>query len=106
MTFTPDTTAFVAYACWQNTAANYAPPVISARLADIPNAAKIVVQYNYLPDPFQQALINRSMLFQSFDCGSGTCALPVDRNIGSVYYRLVYLDSQGHLLATSDIQQL
>jgi hypothetical protein len=30
----------------------------------------------------------------------------VDRNIGSVYYRLVYLDSQGHLLATSDIQQL
>ncbi len=105
-TFLPDTAAFVAYACWRNVAANYAPTVLSARLEDVPNAAKIVVQYGYLPDPFQQPLINQSMLFQSFDCGSGTCTLPVDRNIGSVYYRLVYLDSQGRLLATSDVQQM
>ncbi len=106
VTFTPDTTAFVAYACWRNTAENYTPPVISASLADIPNAAKIVVQYNYLPDPFQQPLINRSMLFQSFDCGSGTCTLPVDRNIGPIYYRVVYLNSSGAVLSQSDVQIL
>jgi len=43
----------------------------------------------------------------SYDCG-GTelCTLPIDRQIGPVYYRIIYRSSSGVTLATSDVQTL
>lgn len=72
-------------------------PTIGVRLADVPAAAKVVVRYGYDPY-FLDAPANTA-----YDCGTGTCALPVDRNIGPVYYRIVYLDSNSKVLATSDV---
>ena len=40
------------------------------------------------------------------NCGTGTCTLPVDRQIGPIYYRLYYLNSSGAVLSASDIQTL
>jgi hypothetical protein len=43
---------------------------------------KVVVRYSY--DPYwldQQS--------QAIDCGTGSCTLPLDRNVGPVYYRLI-----------------
>jgi hypothetical protein len=88
----------VAYLCANNSAAEYNQPVVSASLADVSGAAKIVVQFAYVPYMLARRTNN------VIDCGTGTCALPVDRNIGPVYYRLKYLDANGTLLATSDVQ--
>jgi hypothetical protein len=43
-------------------------------------------------------------LYQTFDCGTGNCTLPVDPQIALVYFRLVYLDTNSTLLATSAVQ--
>src|SRR5215469_180906 len=75
-------------------------PVISASLADVPNAASIAVRFGYDPYLFDAGISN------SVNCGTGTCTLPVDRNIGTVYYRIVYLDSNSRVLASSDVQTL
>jgi hypothetical protein len=75
-------------------------PLISARLADVANATKIVVRYGY-----DQYLLDTGAVTQ--DCGTGAaCQLLVDRNIGPVFYRLIYLNSSGTVLAVSDVQQL
>ena len=103
--FDPDNAASISYICSNNAAAEYSPPVISARLADVTNAAQIVVQYSYTPGLFSSPQVNLQALPLSSNCGSGAaCVLPVDRNIGVVYYRLIYLDSTGKVLATSDVQ--
>jgi hypothetical protein len=85
-----------------NAAAEWNAPTLSIRLADVTNAARVVVQYAYTPFPMTaptgQGLLN------SFDCGTGTCSLPVDLRISQLYYRLLYLDSSGAVLAASDIQ--
>ncbi|MBZ5608749.1 MAG: hypothetical protein LAP38_10850 [Acidobacteriia bacterium] len=102
---TTDTVTFppggaVYYVCPLNFNDDYAAPVISARLADVPNATKIVVRYSYHPALLQTRFDN------AVDCGSGTCALPVDRSLGTVYYQLQYLSGSGAILATSDQQTL
>lgn len=39
-----------------------------------------------------------------FNCGTGAiCTLPADRQIGPVFARLVYLDSNTKVLARSDV---
>jgi membrane-bound inhibitor of C-type lysozyme len=104
-TFTPDGCSFVAYAGANNQAAEYSPAVISVRLADIATAAKVVVEYNYLPYPFTNPTLQSMMLPQTFDCGTGSaCVLPVDRQIGTVWYKVIYLGSSGQVLATSGLQ--
>jgi hypothetical protein len=89
----------VTYLFPQNSAAGAQQPLVSARLADVANAAKIVVRYSYLPYWVDKGTA-------VFDCGTGTCVLPVDRNLGTIYYRLLYLSSSGAVLATSDLQTL
>jgi hypothetical protein len=45
------------------------------------------------------------MLYQTQDCGNAAnCLLNVDRSIGTVFYRLVYLNSSNAVIATSDLQ--
>lgn len=90
----------VIYLCPNNESLEYAPPVIASLLADAQGAAKIVIQYAYSPYLLNKATGN------VIDCGAGVCVLPVDRNIGPLYYRLQYLDANGVVLATSDIQTL
>lgn len=98
VTLQPDDSVWFAFPT--NFTAEIAQPVISARLADIATAAKVVIRYAYdlywLDAPANTA----------FDCGAGTCVPAWDRNIGPVYYRLIYLDSSSRVLATSDVSTL
>lgn len=96
-TMTPGGT--VAYLCPQNFVAELQQSTISARLTDVPNSTRIVVRYSYLP----YWVDNGTAVA---DCASGTCTLPVDRQIGPIYYRLIYLDANSAVLAVSDIQTL
>jgi len=105
-TFDPDSAQFLAVVCAGNTAAEYSPPVIAARLADISGASKIAVRYSYTQFTLNVPQITRGVLTLTQDCSSGACTLPVDRQIGTVYYQLVYLDANGAVLATSDVQTL
>lgn len=82
------------------TAAEYSPIVLKARLADVSNATKILVQFNYSPWLLQ----NQTTGY--VDCGTGTCLIPADRNIGTVFYRRLYLDTNGAILSTSDVESI
>lgn len=72
-------------------------PVVSARLADIPGATKIVVRYAYDSYWLDTSISN------VFDCGTGTCTLPTDRNVGIVLGRLIFLDSGKNVLHQTDV---
>jgi hypothetical protein len=89
---------FRAYVFPVNEAAEFAQPVIAARLADVANAADILVQYSYSLLSFGSPAVAAQTPYQTFNCGTGTCQLPVDKNIGPVYYRLIYLDGSGRIL--------
>ena len=77
-------------------------PVVSVRLADVSNAAKVVVRYGY--DPYTLDASTDAV----FDCSdmSAGCTLPVDRNIGPIYYRVIFLSASGAPLAMGDVQTL
>ncbi len=75
-------------------------PAICVNLADVPNAAAVVVRYHYDLYLLDKPATN------AFNCSTGSCTLPVNRNIGPVYYRLIYLDAGSKVLATSDVQTL
>ena len=66
-------------------------------LSDIANATKIAVRYGY-----DQYVLDAGNTV--FDCGIGSCTLPVDQQIGPVFYRLIYLGANGNVLAISDVQ--
>jgi hypothetical protein len=102
--FDPDNCAVAAYVATPNAANWLSPPVIAARLGDIPNASSIVIQWTYSPIQFSARQVNEQALYQTFNLSSGTGILPIDRRIGTVYYRLLYLASNSQVLATSDIQ--
>jgi hypothetical protein len=88
-----------------NAAAELQQPILSARLADVANAAKVVVQFSYAQLAFTGASVGAQMLYQTQDCGNAAnCLLNVDRSIGTVFYRLVYLNSSNAVIATSDLQ--
>jgi len=72
-------------------------PAISARLADVKNATKIVVRYAYDRYYLDSA-------GNTYDCGAGACTPAWDRNVGTLYYRLIYLGPHSEVLATSDVQ--
>ena len=102
---TSDTVTFpdggaVAYLCSNNAAAEYSTPIISVRLADIANATKVAIRY--APVPYLLSVQTSNVI----DCGTGTCTIPWDKQIGPLYYRILYLDASGKILASSDVQQL
>lgn len=75
-------------------------PSVAVRLADVPGAADVVIRFNY--DPYNLDAAN-----YSYDCGaSAACSLPVDKQIGTIYYRVIYRNSSGLVLATSDVEKL
>jgi hypothetical protein len=80
--------------------AEYQAPSIAVRLADVTNATDVVVRYSY-------DLYNLDSANTSYDCGgTGLCTLPLDKQIGPVYYRIIYRSSSGAVLATSDVETL
>lgn len=87
----------VFYLCPNNESAEYNPPIVSARLADVPNATKILVHYGYVPFLMDQETSNVK------DCSTGSaCVIPVDRNIATVYGRITWLDVAGKVLQQID----
>ena len=73
------------------------------RSTDITNATEVVLRYSY--EPYALNLPQGSGLVNAVDTGSGSGVVPVDSNIGSIYYRILFLDVNRTVLATSDIQQ-
>ena len=96
-TFTLDPQGVVVYLFPTNFEGELQQPTIAANVSDIANASKIAVRYSYDPYWLDQKT-------SAVDCGTGTCTLPADRGVGSIYYRLLYLDSNKNVLATSDPQ--
>jgi hypothetical protein len=88
----------VIYLCSNNSSAEYSAPSISTRLLDVLNAAKIAVQYADTPSDLNLKTATVT------DCGTGTCTLPVDQRIGTIYYRLEYWDVNGVLLENTRAQ--
>jgi hypothetical protein len=43
---------------------------------------------------------------ETADCGTGSYSLPVDQNFGTIYYRLLYMDANGKVLAAGDVGTL
>lgn len=81
-----------------NFGAELEQPTISLRLADVAGATDIVVRWSY--DHYYLDVAG-----DIYDCGTGTCTPGWDRNIGAIYYRLLYRNSSGQVIATSDVQQ-
>jgi hypothetical protein len=75
-------------------------PALQVRLTDQPSATKIVISYSY-----DRYWLDSSPVY-TFDCGTGSCTLPVDPKIGTVYYRLRYLNTTGKILATGDVERM
>jgi len=80
-------------------------PTLSVRLGDVSNASDVLIQYSYSPLAWTTGVASYAFV-QTFDCVGGSCVLPVDRNIGPVYYKILYVNSSGAVLATSDMQSL
>jgi hypothetical protein len=65
------------------------------------------VEFSYSPHAFVAGSARTQVLYQTQDCGNAaTCQLNVDRTVGTVFYRLFYLNSSNAVIATSDIQTL
>ena len=71
-------------------------PGMAIRLADVAGATDIVVRWAY--DPYYLAVAGNIS-----DCGTGSCTPGWDRNIGPIYFQLVYLGSNSAVIATSDV---
>jgi hypothetical protein len=99
-TVTQDPGAAVFYVFPTAFAGELASPTFQVRLADQPNATKAVVSYAY-----DRYWLDSSPAY-TFDCGKGSCTLPVDPKIGTIYYRVRYLDPTGKVLATGDLAKL
>ena len=104
-TFTYSPGEFCAYLFPVSGTGDLLQPVLNVRLADMQNATKVVVRYAYTPMAFQPS-VQADFVLRAFDCGAGACTLPVDRQISPIYYRLLYLDVNGVVLASSDVQTL
>jgi len=96
ITLQPEDAAFYVFPL--NFAAELQQPAIAAGLADVPSATKVVVRFAYDRYYLDSAISN------VYDCGTGACTPSWDRNIGPVYYRLIYLGPNSAVLATSDVQ--
>ncbi len=75
-------------------------PSIAPDISTIANAASAVILYGY--DPYYLDAAGNT-----FNCGSAAvCKPPWDRNIGTIYYRLEYLNGSGVRIAQSAVQTL
>lgn len=97
-TFTAPPDSHVWYLEPANSSAEYSPVSISSGLPT--GATGFAIRWAY-----DSYWIDRTTT-QTTDCGAGPCSLPVDKNFGTVYYRLIYYDTNKNVLMTSDIQQL
>jgi hypothetical protein len=95
----------VAYVFPVNFSAEIAQPSVAVCItatsgcsqADVPSATAIAIRWSY--DPYYI-----DALGTTYSCGTNVCTPPWDRNIGTIWYRIVYLDSSNRVLAMSDIQ--
>jgi len=74
-------------------------PIIGVSLADVSGATKLSVRFGY-----DRYLLDSSA--NMFGCASVPCSLPADRNIGAIYYRVIFTDNTNKVLATSDVQTM
>lgn len=82
-------------------------PTVTPNIADVTNAVKVIVQFSYSPLVFSSGSVRSQILFQTFDClASHACVLPVDRNIGTIYYRYQFLGSSNEVLATYGVETI
>ena len=81
-----------------NFASELVQPTVSVNLGDISGATQFAVRYSYDVYTLDQP-INTVQT-----CASSPCVLSVNRNIGPIYYRVMYLNSANVVLATGDIQ--
>lgn len=81
-----------------NFAAELQQPTIGARLADVANATQVVVRFSY--DPYYLDTSSGNV----YNCGTGSCTPAWDRNMGAIYFRLIYLGPSSRVLATSAVQ--
>lgn len=103
-TVTFDPGSWVDYVFANNAAAEWTPPTLSVRPADVPNASNVVVQYAYMPQVLNWPSVQAVSLPNSTISSGGSLTLPTDPKIGHVYYRLIYLNSSNQILSTSDVQ--
>jgi hypothetical protein len=98
VTFPAVSAAFLVFPA--NFAAELVQPRITPEISTITNAASAVILYGY--DPYYLDAAGNT-----FNCGTAAvCQPPWDRNIGTIYYRLEYLNSSGVRIAQSAVQTL
>ena len=78
----------------------YASRQLSINPADVAGTTDIAIWWGY------DAYSLDDQAGQVTECPNGSCSLPVDAALGTVYLRILYLDANGHVLSRSDIQQL
>jgi hypothetical protein len=83
-----------------NFAGELEQPTIAPSLADVAGATQFAVSYSYDLYTLDKTTTNAQV------CTSSPCLLNVNRNIGPIYYRLIYTDANAKVLATSDVQTL
>ena len=87
----------VDYICSNNEAAEYSPPAMSVRLADVANATQVLVRYGVTPYALQNGLAN------VFSLGTGSGTVPWYGG-STMYYQIQYLNSSGVVLAQGGVQ--
>lgn len=95
---------FCGYVFPVNEAIELATPHIALRLADVPTATDILAQCSYSPLSFTSPAVASQTFYQTFDLGSGSGTIPMDRNIGPIYCRFPYLNSPGAVLRPGYVQ--
>ncbi|HLG97128.1 MAG TPA: hypothetical protein VKX49_12520 [Bryobacteraceae bacterium] len=81
-------------------------PVVNMKLSDVTNATAAYVQYAYSPLVFDTNGVAPQTTWFTVACSTNSCTIPADRQIGTIYYRLVYVNSSGKVLATSAVQTI
>jgi len=98
MTIPAGSAAFLVFP--SNFAAELLRPSIAPEISAITNATSAVILYSY--DPYYLDAGGNT-----FNCGTAAVCQPAwDRNIGTIYYRLEYLNSSGVRIAQSAVQTL
>lgn len=94
----------IAYLCSNNEAAEYNPTPLSVKLADIPTATDVVVEYAYHPWQFSNPIGSGANAV--YDLGGASGTVPVDSQMApNRYFRLKYLNSSGVPVAVGDVEK-
>jgi hypothetical protein len=95
-TLNPDDDVFYAFPASFTT--DVTLPIIHMRLSDVTNATQFVIRYGYDRYTLDQPTASVQL------CSASPCQLQQNSNVGTIYYRIIYLDSENKVLATSDVQ--